>query len=66
MDGLSCVSSSSSLRRGRSALRNGMTVMGALSLVATLVLAGCSGQPLSTREKGTLGGGLLGAQALVR
>ena len=61
MDGLSCVSSSSSLRRGRSALRNGMTVMGALSLVATLVLAGCSGQPLSTREKGTLGGGVLGA-----
>ena len=35
--------------------------MGALSLVATLVLAGCSGQPLSTREKGTLGGGVLGA-----
>jgi len=61
MDGLSCVSSSSSLRRGRSALRNRMTVMGALSLVATLVLAGCSGQPLSTREKGTLGGGVLGA-----
>src|SRR6266849_6431499 len=27
----------------------------------TLILAGCSGQPLSTREKGTLAGGILGA-----
>src|SRR5260370_25397228 len=26
-----------------------------------LILAGCSGQPLSTREKGTLAGGALGA-----
>jgi hypothetical protein len=26
-----------------------------------LMLAGCSGQPLSTREKGTLAGGVLGA-----
>jgi hypothetical protein len=61
MEGWSSVSSSSSLRRGKGTLRNRMTVMGALSLVATLVLAGCSGQPLSTREKGTLGGGVLGA-----
>lgn len=35
----------------------------ALALVGTLILAGCSGQPLSTREKGTLGGGALGAGA---
>ena len=34
---------------------------GAIALVAALALAGCSGQPLSTREKGTLGGGVLGA-----
>ena len=61
MNGWSSVSSSSGLRRDKATLRNGMTVMGALSLVATLVLAGCSGQPLSTREKGTLGGGVLGA-----
>ena len=33
----------------------------ALALVAAFVLAGCSGQPLSTREEGTLGGGALGA-----
>src|SRR5512135_510871 len=33
----------------------------ALALVAAFVFAGCSGQPLSTREKGTLGGGVLGA-----
>ena len=26
-----------------------------------MILAGCSGQPLSTREKGTLAGGALGA-----
>ena len=61
MEGWSSVSSSSGLHRGKGTLRSGMTVMGALSLVTTLVLAGCSGQPLSTREKGTLGGGVLGA-----
>jgi len=33
----------------------------ALALVAALALAGCGGQPLSTREEGTLGGGALGA-----
>jgi uncharacterized protein YcfJ len=30
-------------------------------LGAAFALAGCTGQPLSTREKGTLGGGVLGA-----
>jgi uncharacterized protein YcfJ len=34
-----------------------------LVLAAMLFIAGCSGQPLSTREKGTLGGGVLGAGA---
>ena len=38
-----------------------MIVAVALVLGATLALTGCSGQPLSTREKGTLGGGVLGA-----
>jgi osmotically inducible lipoprotein OsmB len=34
----------------------------AILLVAALLLAtACSGEPLSTREKGTLGGGALGA-----
>jgi uncharacterized membrane protein len=32
-----------------------------LALVALFVFAGCSGQPLSTREKGTLGGAGIGA-----
>lgn len=32
-----------------------------LVLTATLFLAACSGQPLSTREKGTIFGGVLGA-----
>jgi uncharacterized protein YcfJ len=36
-------------------------VMGTLALVALFVIAGCSGQPLSTREKGTLGGLGIGA-----
>ena len=35
----------------------------AVSLIAALILVGCSGQPLSTREKGTIGGGVLGAGA---
>jgi hypothetical protein len=34
---------------------------GTLALVATLSLAGCYGMPLSTREKGTLIGGAVGA-----
>lgn len=33
----------------------------AVALGAAFALAGCTGQPLSTREKGTLGGGVLGA-----
>lgn len=33
----------------------------ALVLITAFALAGCSGEPLSTREKGTLGGGVLGA-----
>ncbi len=39
----------------------GAAAVGAIALVVALALAGCSGQPLSTREKGTLGGGVLGA-----
>lgn len=39
----------------------GVIAAAALALIGVLALAGCSGQPLSTREKGTLGGGLLGA-----
>ncbi len=35
----------------------------AFVLIAAFALAGCSGQPLSTREEGTLGGGVLGAGA---
>jgi uncharacterized membrane protein YebE (DUF533 family) len=34
-----------------------------LLLIVAFALAGCSGQPLSTREEGTLGGGALGAGA---
>jgi uncharacterized protein YcfJ len=30
------------------------------ALAAALLLAGCSGQPLSTREKGTIAGGAIG------
>ena len=33
----------------------------AFVIAAAFALTGCSGQPLSTREKGTLGGGVLGA-----
>jgi hypothetical protein len=39
-------------------------ILGTAFIVAgCFVLSGCSGQPLSTREKGTLGGGVLGAGA---
>lgn len=37
------------------------SVVMALALVALFAVAGCSGQPLSTREKGTLGGAGIGA-----
>jgi uncharacterized protein YcfJ len=33
----------------------------AFALAALILISGCYGQPLSTREKGTLGGGILGA-----
>jgi uncharacterized protein YcfJ len=36
-------------------------VMATLALAALFAIAGCSGQPLSTREKGTLGGLGIGA-----
>jgi hypothetical protein len=39
----------------------GLMVAAAIALVGAFALAGCSGQPLSTREKGTIGGGVLGA-----
>src|SRR5712671_770329 len=42
-------------------LQKGMILAVALVLGAAFALAGCSGQPLSTRAKGTLGGGVLGA-----
>ena len=39
-------------------------VLGAAFLLAgCVVLTGCSGEPMSTRAKGTLGGGVLGAGA---
>ena len=41
----------------------GSMAVAALLLIAAFALAGCSGQPLSTREEGTLGGGALGAGA---
>jgi osmotically inducible lipoprotein OsmB len=34
-----------------------------LAIAASLIFAACTGAPLSTREKGTLGGGALGAGA---
>src|SRR5260221_6837083 len=60
MNGWSSVSSSNVLRRARGNFRNGITVMGALSLVMALVLAGCGPQGMSTTTEGTLGGGVLG------
>ncbi len=36
-------------------------IAGALIIAITLSVAGCSGEPLSTREKGTLIGGAAGA-----
>jgi osmotically inducible lipoprotein OsmB len=35
--------------------------VGAFALTMLVAIAGCSGEPLSTREKGTLLGGALGA-----
>src|SRR5579885_2769418 len=45
------------------ASKRGMGAISVLAIVGALTIAGCSGQPLSTREKGTLGGGVLGAGA---
>jgi hypothetical protein len=42
-------------------MRNRRVAILALALVAMVLGAGCSGQPLSTREKGTLGGAGIGA-----
>jgi hypothetical protein len=39
----------------------GVIAVLAIAFVGAFALAGCSGQPLSTREKGTIGGGVLGA-----
>ena len=33
----------------------------AIALAVSLTMSACSGQPLTTREKGTLGGGAIGA-----
>src|SRR5579864_7856218 len=60
---------STAVRRGGGAIMFGsakksngrVTAAAAIALVGAFALAGCSGQPLSTREKGTLGGGVLGA-----
>ncbi len=41
--------------------KNKKLAAGVAALAIALMFAGCSGQPLSTREKGTLGGGALGA-----
>src|SRR5581483_7594442 len=44
----------------RGTMRKGTVVTILLAAAGALLLAGCSGQPLSTREKGTLLGGGLG------
>src|SRR5215471_9437013 len=43
--------------------KRGTSAVAVLVVAGALAIAGCSGQPLSTREKGTLGGGVLGAGA---
>jgi hypothetical protein len=47
-------------RRGR-AMRKGAVSTILVAMAAILLVAGCSGEPLSTREKGTLLGGGIGA-----
>lgn len=44
-----------------SATRGISVAAGALAVAMALLMAGCSGQPLSTREEGTLGGAGIGA-----
>ena len=41
----------------------GSIAVALIAVAGAMAVAGCSGQPLSTREKGTLGGGVLGAGA---
>jgi hypothetical protein len=41
-------------------LQRGVGLTVPLVLGSAFALAGCTGQPLSTRERGTLGGGVLG------
>ena len=41
--------------------KRGVMAAAAIALIGAFALTGCSGQPLSTREKGTIGGGVLGA-----
>jgi outer membrane protein with glycine zipper len=47
-------------RRGQT-MRKGVVTTILVAVAAALLVAGCSGDPLSTREKGTLIGGGLGA-----
>jgi len=42
-------------------MRNPWLYKFAIALAALVLISGCYGQPLSTREKGTLAGGILGA-----
>ncbi|MGH7924474.1 MAG: glycine zipper family protein, partial [Candidatus Binatus sp.] len=42
-------------------MRKHALVTAALALAALFLIAGCSGEPLSTREKGTIGGTAIGA-----
>ncbi len=42
-------------------MRFGKSMVAALALAGLVIATGCSGQPLSTREKGTLGGAGIGA-----
>jgi osmotically inducible lipoprotein OsmB len=45
---------------GHSYFRPIRNVFISTALAAALLLAGCSGQPLTTREKGTIAGGAIG------
>ena len=42
-------------------MRKHKIIVGSLALAALFLAAGCSGDPLSTREEGTLGGAGIGA-----
>src|ERR1700739_2579093 len=41
--------------------KRGLIAVLLMAFVGPIARAGCSGEPLSTREKGTIGGGVLGA-----